>query len=76
MDKSEKDIDKFFDIDYFIKLYSNQLKLEKHKLDEKINLSEGEEVKGILRCKDRYMLETHVFPKVDSENNSKICLLF
>ena len=71
----EMDIDKFFDIDFFIKLYSNQLKKETKEMDEKTNLSNGgDEVEGVLRCKDKFALESHVFSKVDTETNSTIFL--
>ncbi len=70
VNKKEKEIDKFFDIDFFIKLYSNDIISENSNAEEKKNQTEEIEENGIQRFKDKFTLESKELPETKNENHS------
>ncbi len=71
VNKKEKEIDKFFDIDFFIKLYSNETNNENSNAEEKKNQAEEIEENGIQRFKDKFTLESKELPETKNEDLSK-----
>jgi hypothetical protein len=73
----EKKIDKFFDIYFFIKLYSKKMIASKRALylEKNSNGNQGEadeDEDGVVRCKDKFSLENIILPDYDNQKESKL----